>query len=171
MSTSVHRLVKSKTKEDQIVVDEILQVVADQGRKLSLSSTDYQFTKDISNRPDARDSSENRNCYFTDSRSDLPYTPPSTQESAYTSLSEDSGRDLLMRLHSMDTPDGQNGIRISKLPPLNPHRMKRPSRPAPPKQSPINEALEESGVKRPIRPKSAHGQRTVSNRHRVASIN
>lgn len=176
MSASVHRVVKSKTKEDQIVVDEILQVVADQGRKLSLSSTDYQFTKEISRHSDARYSRENRNCYFDDSssctsRSDLSYTPPSTQESAYTSLSEGTGRDMLRKCHSMDMQDEQNEIRMPKLPPLNPHRIKRPSRPAPPRQSPINEALEESGVKRPVRPKSAHGQRTVSTRHRVATIN
>lgn len=178
MSTSIRRVMRSKTKEDQIVVDEILQVVADQGRKSTLSSTDYQFTKNISKRPDTRYSSENNNCCFVNSRScttlsNLSYTPPSTQESAYTSLSEGSGRDMLRKSHSMDMQDRHNGVRMPKLPPLNPRRINRPSRPAPPRQSPIhvNDALEGSGVKRPVRPKSAHGQRTVSNRHRVVSMN
>ena len=140
----------------------------------SLSSTDYQFTKDISKQFRPVLNRDNRRCSFDSSDSsttcsDFSYSPPSTQQSSFSSLSEGTGKDMFQKYHSLDTPEScPTGLRISKLPPLNPQRIRRPSRPSPEKQSPIFETFEENNRKRPaVRPKSAHGRRTISNNHKI----
>lgn len=153
-STTQHypRVPRKKTLEQQAVVDEILQVVADQGRRLSLSQTDYSVQKRIEFglRRQKRLTSEGSS--FDDSSSctsssDLSSSPPPTRQSSISSFSDDSGKMF------------EFSSRPRTLPPLNRSRTHRPCRPTPPKFD-FDEEREMDCPSRLSRPMSARGQRS-----------
>ena len=153
-STTQHypRVPRKKTLEQQAVVDEILQVVADQGRRLSLSQTDYSVQKRIEFglRRQKRLTSEGSS--FDDSSScasgsDLSTSPPPTRQSSISSFSDESGKMF------------EFSSRPRTLPPLNRSRTHRPGRPTPPKFD-FDEERELNSASRLSRPMSARGQRS-----------
>lgn len=153
MASTTHchpRVPRKKTLEQQAVVDEILQVVADQGRRLSLSQTDYSVQRRIEFglRRQKRLTSEGSS--FDDSSSctsasDLSTSPPPTRQS---SISSDEGNSKMFEFSS----------RPRTLPPLS-RRTHRPFRPTPPKMD-FDEEIEMNCGSRISRPMSARGQRS-----------
>ncbi|EDO32066.1 predicted protein [Nematostella vectensis] len=145
-------------------VDEILQLVADQGMKKSLSGTDYRIQKRLErmasqSEMDSEESFDDLRSFTTGSSSSLGYySPPRTQESEFSGISWGSSE-----ARKGSCRDGSaNNYKASQLPPLNPGKIKRPSRPAP--RSPTRDVLpveEHVQLKRPPRPSSARGPRTV----------
>lgn len=148
---SYPRLPRKKTLEQQAVVDEILQVVADQGRRMSLSQTDYSLQKRIEFglRRQKRLTSEGSS--FDDSSScasgsDLSTSPPPSRHSSISSFS-DEGKMF------------EFSSRPRTLPPLNRSRTHRPFRPTPPKID-FDEERETDCASRLSRPMTARGQRS-----------
>ena len=148
---SYPRVPRKKTLEQQAVVDEILQVVADQGRRISLSRTDYSVQKRIEFglRRQKRLTSEGSS--FDDSSScasgsDLSTSPPPSRHSSISSFS-DEGKMF------------EFSSRPRTLPPLNRSRTHRPFRPTPPKID-FDEEREANCASRLSRPMSARGQRS-----------
>lgn len=148
---SYPRVPRKKTLEQQAVVDEILQVVADQGRRLSLSQTDYSVQKRIEFglRRQKRLTSEGSS--FDDSSScasgsDLSTSPPPSRHSSISSFSDDG------KMFEFSS-------RPRTLPPLNRSRTHRPFRPTPPKID-FDEEREMNCASRLSRPMSARGQRS-----------
>ena len=151
-STTQHhpRVPRKKTLEQQAVVDEIRQVVADQGRRISLSQTDYSVQKRIEFglRRQKRFTSEGSS--FDDSSScasvsDLSSSPPPSRQSSISSFSDDSGKMF------------EFSSRPRTLPPLNRSRTHRPFRPTPPKFD-FEEDREMNSGSRQSRPMSARGR-------------
>lgn len=147
------RVKRKTTLEQQAVVDEILQVVADQGRRKSLSQTDYSVQKRIECglRRQKRLTSEGSS--FDDSSSctsasDLSTSPPPTRQSSISSISDDSSKMF------------EFSSRPRTLPPLNRGRTHRPNRPTPPKFDFDEEREMMDRTSRLSRPMSASGQRT-----------
>ena len=148
---SYPRVPRKKTLEQQAVVDEILQVVADQGRRISLSRTDYSVQKRIEFglRRQKRLTSEGSS--FDDSSScasgsDLSASPPPSRHSSISSFS-DEGKMF------------EFSSRPRTLPPLNRSRTHRPFRPTPPKID-FDEERETNCASRLSRPVTARGQRS-----------
>lgn len=148
------RVPRKKTQEQQAVVDEILQVVADQGRRFSLSRTDYSVQKRIECglrrqkrlTSDASSFDDSSSCA---SGSDLSTSPPPTRHSSIS-------------INSSFSDDGkmfEYSSRPRTLPPLNRNRSHRPARPTPPKQD-FDEEREISCSGTLSRPLSARGQRS-----------
>lgn len=148
------RVPRKKTLEQQAVVDEILQVVADQGRRFSLSRTDYSVQKRIECglRRQKRLTSDGSS--FDDSSScasgsDLSTSPPPTRQSSISISSSSSDDGKMFEFSS----------RPRTLPPLNRSRTQRPFRPTPPKLD-FDEEREINCSSRLSRPMSARGQRS-----------
>ena len=146
------RLPRKKTLEQQAVVDEILQVVADQERRRSLSQTDYSVQKRIEFglRRQKRLTSEGSS--FDDSSScasgsDLSTSPPPSRHSSISSFSDEGGKMF------------EFSSRPRTLPPLNRSRTHRPFRPTPPKID-FDEEREMNCASRLSRPMTARGQRS-----------
>lgn len=148
------RVPRKKTLEQQAVVDEILQVVADQSRRKSLSQTDYSVQKriEIGLRRQKRLTSDGSS--FDDSSScaslcgsDLSTSPPPSRQSSISSFSDEGGKMF------------EFSSRPRTLPPLNRSRTHRPFRPTPPKID-FDEEREMNCASRLSRPMSAHGQRS-----------
>ena len=149
---SYPRVPRKKTLEQQAVVDEILQVVADQGRRISLSRTDYSVQKRIEFglRRQKRLTSDGSS--FDDSSScasgsDLSTSPPPSRHSSISSFSDEGGKMF------------EFSSRPRTLPPLNRSRTHRPFRPTPPKID-FDEERETNCASRLSRPMSARGQRS-----------
>lgn len=147
------RVPRKKTLEQQAVVDEILQVVADQGRRLSLSQTDYSVQKRIEFglRRQKRLTSEGSS--FDDSSSctstsDLSSSPPPTRQSSISSFSDESSKMF------------EFSSRPRTLPPLNRNRAHRPCRATPPKFDFDEEREMVDSAGRLSRPRTARGQRS-----------
>lgn len=141
--------------KEQQSVDEILQLVQDQTRKISLSGADYRTQKRLERSASQIDDDSD---FFDDSScgtasSDISSSPPTTQETMLSHVSWETRH----RSHS-------NGDTIGKrsLPPLDPINCKA-TPPRPPTRLMMHESLDnETSVKR-VRPMSARGQRTLTN--------
>lgn len=147
------RLPRKKTSEQQATVDEIMEVVADQGRRLSLSRTDYSVQKRIE--PSLRrqrrltsDASSLDDSSSCTSLSDISTSPPPTRQSSISSISDDGSKMF------------EYSSRPRTLPPLNRNRTHRPRRPAPPKFDFEEEGEMLDSASRLSRPMSAMGQRS-----------
>lgn len=146
------RVPRKKTSEQKAVVDEIMEVVADQSRRLSLSRTDYRVQKriEIGLRRQKRVTSDGSS--FDDSSScasssDLSTSPPPSRQSSVSSFSDEGGKIF------------EFSSRPRTLPPLNRSRTHRPCRPTPPKFD-FDEEREINCASRLSRPMSAMGHRT-----------
>lgn len=145
------RVPRKKTLEQQATVDEILEVVADQGRRISLSGADYRTQKRIELglrrqkrlTSDASSFDDSSSCA---SGSDLSTSPPPTPHSSTSSFSDDG------KMFEFSS-------RPRTLPPLNRSRTHRPFRPTPPKLD-FDEEGEINCASRLSRPMSARGQRS-----------
>lgn len=168
--TTLHQPPQRKiSPKQQQSVNEILDLVADQTRKISLSEADYRAQKRIQRKTSQNGEYEGEELYFDDSSSYATsnssvrsYSPPSTQESNSSSLIWDTSLDLEHKRH-LSTGDlfGKNP---RGLPPLEPIKaMKRPTRP-PSRLGTTREPFENDEhveLKKPARPMSARGQRTL----------
>ena len=149
------RLPRKKTSEQQATVDEIMEVVADQGRRQSLSRADYSAQKriEIGLRRQQRATSDSSS--FDDSSSctslsDISTSPPPTRQSSVSSISDEGGSTKMFEFRS----------RPRTLPPLNRSRTHRPCRPSPPKFDYEEETEILDSASRLSRPMSAAGQRS-----------
>ena len=155
-STAQHypRIPRKKTLEQQAVVDEILEVVADQGRRLSLSRTDYSVQKRIEfglrrqNRLTSEGSSFDDSSSCT-STSDLSTSPPPTRQSSISSFSDETSSKMF-----------EFSSRPRTLPPLNRNRTHRPCRATPPKFDFDEEREMMDSAGRLSRPRTARGERS-----------
>jgi len=141
--------------KEQQSVDEILKLVQDQTRKISLSGADYRTQKRIEHSPSQDDSDLMDDDYTTSS--ELSYSPPSTQESLFSNLSWDSSS--INRQRRLSSGDSIGKVPRA-LPPLEPKTAL--SSPRPPARLASHESFDnDEQVKRPARPMSARGQRTL----------
>lgn len=171
------KLPKKKSPEQQAVVDEILQVVRDQGRRISLSNTDYRIQKRLDVIPDhlsaladvfKPDDSES-SCANS---SDLSYSPPGTAHDGNFQCFFDS---------DSEAPETLTRRNRRNLPPLDPRKMRRPARPLPPQKTCLVEGsradtdievwAESSWPVKPklVRPKSSRGIRSRPRCYRTHS--
>lgn len=153
--------------KEQQSVDEILQLVQDQTRKISLSKADYRTQKRLER---TASQIEDDSDFFDDSSygtasSEMSYSPPSSQETMFSNASWESS-------HSGQRQSSSGDLMISKrgLPPLEPIKTKTFRTPRPPSRLTTHESFDTDEVKRPVRPMSARGQRTISNAGRVRGL-
>ncbi|KAK2567366.1 hypothetical protein P5673_008164 [Acropora cervicornis] len=149
------RLPRKKTFEQQATVDEIMEVVADQGRRQSLSRADYSAQKRIETGLRRQQRATSDSSSFDDSSSctslsDISTSPPPTRQSSVSSISDEGGNTKMFEFRS----------RPRTLPPLNRHRTHRPCRPTPPKFDYEEETEILDSASRLSRPMSAIGQRS-----------
>ncbi|XP_031560952.1 uncharacterized protein LOC116296966 [Actinia tenebrosa] len=163
-TTLQHPPQRKISPKQQQSVNEILDFVADQTRKISLSEADYRAQKRIQRKKSQNGEYEDEE-YIDDSSSTSSvrsYSPPLAQESSSSSLFWDTSLNLEHKKH-LSTGDllGKNP---RGLPPLEPIKAtKKPTRP-PSRLGTTREPFENDEhveLKKPARPMSARGQRTL----------
>ena len=161
--TPLHpRVQRRKTVDQQATVDEILQVVADQGRRYSLSQADYTAQKRLAFVSTRQRRLTSDSSYCDDSASsctsssDLSNSPPPpTRQSGISSLSDDG------RVFEWSSAP-------RSLPPLN--RVKAQRLPRPPPLETNFDERQTNCSKNHSRPMSARGQRSQPRQHRGLTI-
>lgn len=146
--------------KEQKSVDEILQLVQDQTRKISLSKADYQTQKRLERTASQTDEDSDffeDSSYGTASSEFSSYSPPATQESAFSSFSWPETNSKQRKFSNGEMP-----VNKRCLPPLDPIKSRTSfTPPRPPSRLTTHESMD-SEIKRPTRPMSARGQRTIT---------
>ena len=155
------RLIKKSSPQQQAVMDEILRVVSDQGKRMSLSPADYRLQQQVNWKTGPTETIKDDSGSWCTSSSDLSYSPPGTPLEFNTAYISESDSEQPVNSVARNERRSTHG-----LPPLDPMKVKRPT--CPPAAQSRKDSTEgsenndqEAWPVRPKvpRPKSARGYR------------